>query len=131
MRGEGLYKIGYTIMFVSKMTSKAKKKQRKIRKIVHVMMSLVLVFVVIIFKYFLDRNVIDGLLTIASYTYGPLLGLFSFGIFTPYKINDNYVWLIVILSVLFVFFIGNLDKEILFGLIGLKTSFFLDKELVS
>ena len=98
-----------------KLEKKPKKKQRKIRKIVHVMMSLVLVFVVIIFKHFLDRNVIDGLLTIASYTYGPLLGLFSFGIFTPYKINDNYVWLIVILSILFVFFIGNLDKEILFG----------------
>ena len=78
-------------------------------------MSLLLIIVVIIFKYFLERNVIDGLLTIASYTYGPLLGLFSFGIFTPYKINDRYVWLIVLLSILCVFFIANLDKEVLFG----------------
>ena len=98
-----------------KLEKKSKKNQKKIRKIVHVLMSLLLVIVVIIFKYFLERNVIDGLLTIASYTYGPLLGLFSFGIFTPYKINDRYVWLIVLLSILSVFFIANLDKEVLFG----------------
>ena len=98
-----------------KLEKKSKKNQKKIRKTVHVLMSLLLVIVVIIFKYFLERNVIDGLLTIASYTYGPLLGLFSFGIFTPYKINDRYVWLIVLLSILSVFFIANLDKEVLFG----------------
>ena len=33
-----------------------------------------------------DKNVIDSLLTVAQYTYGPLLGLFAFGIFTKYKI---------------------------------------------
>ena len=98
-----------------KLEKKSKKNQKRIRKIVHVLMSLLLVIVVIVFKYFLERNVIDGLLTIASYTYGPLLGLFSFGIFTPYKINDRYVWLIVLLSILSVFFIANLDKEVLFG----------------
>ncbi len=98
-----------------KLEKKSKKNQKRIRKIVHVLMSLLLVIVVIIFKYFLERNVIDGLLTIASYTYGPLLGLFTFGIFTPYKINDRYVWLIVLLSILSVFFIANLDKEVLFG----------------
>ena len=98
-----------------KLEKKSKKNQKRIRKTVHVLMSLLLVIVVIIFKYFLERNVIDGLLTIASYTYGPLLGLFSFGIFTPYKINDRYVWLIVLLSILSVFFIANLDKEVLFG----------------
>ena len=98
-----------------KLEKKSKKNQKRIRKIVHVLMSFLLVIVVIIFKYFLERNVIDGLLTIASYTYGPLLGLFTFGIFTPYKINDRYVWLIVLLSILSVFFIANLDKEVLFG----------------
>ena len=98
-----------------KLEKKSKKNQKRIRKIVHVLMSLLLVIVVIIFKYFLERNVIDGLLTIASYTYGPLLGLFSFGIFTTYKINDRYVWLIVLLSILSVFFIANLNKEVLFG----------------
>ena len=98
-----------------KLEKVVKEKQKKIRKIVHILMSCLLILVVIIFKYYLDRNVIDGLLTIASYTYGPLLGLFSFGIFTPYKINDRYVWFVVIVSILSVFFIGNLNKEFLGG----------------
>ena len=78
-------------------------------------MSLVLVVVVILFKYVLDRNVIDGLLTAASYTYGPLLGLFAFGIFTPFQIQDRKVWIIVILSILLIVLVGNLSPESLGG----------------
>ena len=49
-------------------------------------MGLLIVLIVISFKYFLTKNVIDGLLTVAGYTYGPLLGLFAFGIFTKKRI---------------------------------------------
>ena len=89
--------------------------QKKIRKQTHLGMSLVLVLVVILFKYVLDRNVIDGLLTAASYTYGPLLGLFAFGIFTPFQIQDRRVWIIVILSILLIVLVGNLSPESLGG----------------
>ena len=89
--------------------------QKKIRKQTHLGMSLVLVVVVILFKYVLDRNVIDGLLTAASYTYGPLLGLFAFGIFTPFQIQDHRVWIIVILSILLIVLVGNLSPESLGG----------------
>ena len=89
--------------------------QKKIRKQTHLGMSLVLVVVVIMFKYVLDRNVIDGLLTAASYTYGPLLGLFAFGIFTPFQIQDRRVWIIVILSILLIVLVGNLSPESLGG----------------
>ena len=89
--------------------------QKKIRKQTHLGMSLVLVVVVILFKYVLDRNVIDGLLTAASYTYGPLLGLFAFGIFTPFQIQDRRVWVIVILSILLIVLVGNLSPESLGG----------------
>ena len=89
--------------------------QKKIRKQTHLGMSLVLVVVVILFKYVLDRNVIDGLLTAASYTYGPLLGLFAFGIFTPFQIQDRRVWIIVILSILLIVLVGNLSPESLGG----------------
>ena len=89
--------------------------QKKIRKQTHLGMSLVLVVVVILFKYVLDRNVIDGLLTVASYTYGPLLGLFAFGIFTPFQIQDRRVWMVVILSILLIVFVGNLSLESLGG----------------
>ena len=85
--------------------------QKKIRKQTHVMMSIILVIVIIIFKNYLNTNVIDGLLTVAGYTYGPLLGLFAFGIFTNYQINDKYVWIVALCSVIIVLFIGNIPSS--------------------
>ena len=89
--------------------------QKKIRKQTHLGMSFFLVVVVIMFKYVLDRNVIDGLLTVASYTYGPLLGLFAFGIFTPFQIHDRKVWVVVLLSIVLIVLVGNLSPETLGG----------------
>ena len=89
--------------------------QKKIRKQTHLSMSFILVVVVILFRYVLDRNVIDGLLTVASYTYGPLLGLFAFGIFTPFQIHDRKVWVVVLLSILLIVLVGNLSPETLGG----------------
>lgn len=89
--------------------------QKKLRKQVHIGMSLLLIAVVILFKYVLDRNVIDGLLTVAGYTYGPLLGLFAFGIFTPYQIKDRYVWAVVLGALLIISVFGSLDASLLGG----------------
>ncbi|NND52894.1 MAG: sodium:solute symporter [Flavobacteriaceae bacterium] len=89
--------------------------QKKIRKKVHVVMSIVLIIVIIIFKYVLSSNVIDSLLTVAGYTYGPLLGLFAFGIFTKFKIYDKYVWIVTLASVIIVTIIGNIPAEALGG----------------
>ena len=74
-------------------------------------MSLLLIGVVILFKHVLDRNVIDGLLTVAGYTYGPLLGLFAFGIFTPFFIKDQYVWVVMLFSVALTAFLANLNPS--------------------
>ena len=85
--------------------------QKKIRKQTHVLMSIILVIVIIIFKNYLNTNVIDGLLTVAGYTYGPLLGLYAFGIFTNYQVNDKYVWIVALCSVIIVLFIGNIPSS--------------------
>ena len=95
--------------------NKSKKNQNSIRKKTHIIMSFVLIIVVIIFKNVLNTNVIDGLLTVAGYTYGPLLGLFAFGIFTNYKVKDQYVWIVALFSVLIVLGIGNIDSSFLGG----------------
>lgn len=89
--------------------------QKKLRKKVHIAMSILLVIVIIIFKYVLNSNVIDSLLTVAGYTYGPLLGLFAFGIFTNYKIKDKYVWIVAFCSVILTAIIGNIPAENLGG----------------
>ncbi|MBT8317432.1 MAG: sodium:solute symporter [Lutibacter sp.] len=88
----------YCVDFLA-IEEKEKSQQKRIRKKVHIVISIVLVFVVIAFKYVLADNVISSLLQVVSYTYGPLLGLFTFGIFTKYIIKDQYVWIIAILSV--------------------------------
>ena len=89
--------------------------QKTIRKKTHVWMSVLLILMVILFKYILDRNVIDGLLTVATFTYGPLLGLFAFGIFTPFKIKDNYVWIVAGAAVLMAIGISNIPPVYLGG----------------
>ena len=89
--------------------------QKNIRKKVHFFMALLIVLIVISFEYFLSKNVIDGLLTVAGYTYGPILGLFAFGIFTKKRILDRWVWLIVSISVLLTIIIGNLNSDYLGG----------------
>jgi len=77
------------------------KKQNKIRVITHVSMSIVLLITIVIYKNLLSTSVIDSLLIIAGFTYGPLLGLFSFGIFTNHKIHDKFSVIVCLLSVVF------------------------------
>lgn len=89
--------------------------QRKIRKRTHIAMSILLILVIISFKYVLSSNVIDGLLTVAGYTYGPLLGLFAFGIFTKHQVRDKYVLVVAILSAVIIFFIANIPSSYLGG----------------
>nr|WP_299345228.1 sodium:solute symporter [Allomuricauda sp.] len=89
--------------------------QKKIRKRTHILMSVLLILVIISFKYILSRNVIDSLLIVAGYTYGPLLGLFSFGIFTKFQIKDKWVWLVCGIVVALIAFLGNIDAEYLGG----------------
>ncbi len=94
---------------------KPKDRQKKIRKQTHIGMSLLLIVVIIAFKYILNSNVIDSLLTVAGYTYGPLLGLFAFGIFTNYQIKDKYVWIVALSSVILIMLIANIPPEYLGG----------------
>lgn len=89
--------------------------QRGLRKKVHVGISLLLVVVIIVFNYFLDSSVIDLLLMAASYTYGPLLGLFTFGIFTKMKVKDKWVLLVALLAAGLTFLIGQIPAEKLGG----------------
>jgi Na+/proline symporter len=89
--------------------------QIKLRKRVHLLMSGLLILVVIGFKYVLDRNVIDSLLTVATYTYGPLLGLFAFGILTSYQIKDKWVWIVAVVVILVVTGVANIPSAYLGG----------------
>ena len=66
---------------------------------------------IIIYKYALSSNVIDSLLTVASYTYGPLLGLFVFGLYTKRKLKGNLIYFVVVLAPILTYLI-NLSPTI-------------------
>lgn len=73
------------------------KKQIKIRKRIHILVSLLLIFVIIIFKYVIaDESVISKLFVFAGYTYGPLLGLYAYGLFTKWNVKDKLVPVVAI-----------------------------------
>lgn len=79
--------------------TKPEEDQKKIRKRVHIGMSVALAVIIIVFNYLLNNSVIDIILKAAAYTYGPLLGLFAFGIFTKWQVKDKWVLLVSIISV--------------------------------
>ena len=74
-----------------KLDGKTEEEQKKTRLIVHILISIVLILVIMLFKVINDDSIISQLFTWAGFTYGPLLGLYSFGIFTKIQVEDKYV----------------------------------------
>ena len=82
-------------------------RQEAIRKRIHVGVSIVLILVIIAFKYIIrDESVIAKLFVFAGYTYGPLLGLYSFGLFTKMQVKDKLVPVIAIASPILTYLIS-------------------------
>ena len=91
---------------------KKKNEQERIRKKIHVFFSLLLIAIIIIFKYFIaDQSVIANIFKAAGYTYGPLLGLYAFGLFTSLKVKDNKVPLLCIIAPILTFIINHYCNE--------------------
>lgn len=73
------------------------KEAEKTRKKVHLLMSAIIILMVLLLKYSTNESAIGLLMKLAGFTYGPLIGLFFFGIFTQRDLKDKYVPLIGIL----------------------------------
>lgn len=76
----------------------SEEKAVRIRKITHLGICTVFVMCILAFEAIGSQSVIDTIYVLASYTYGPLLGLFCFGLFTKLKPNDKYVPAVAIAS---------------------------------
>jgi len=88
------------------------KKKKKIRLTVHFTFAFLFFLLVLGFKYMDNKSIIDVILKVAGFTYGPLLGLFAFGILTKRVINDKYSLIICMLAPLLILgidFINNID----------------------
>lgn len=68
----------------------------KVRKLVHVGMSVIMGIVIIVFYYMSNQDAISAVYTLASYTYGPILGLFVFGMFCRRQVRDKLVPIVCI-----------------------------------
>jgi Na+/proline symporter len=87
----------------------------RIRYIVHISIAMVFFISVLIFSKLSDKAVIDKLFTIAGYTYGPLLGLYSFGLFTERKVKDRLTPVIAIISPLVCYLLSRYSQELFNG----------------
>jgi Na+/proline symporter len=72
--------------------------KKSYRMWIHLGFSVVLAAVILLFNSYLDSAAINGLFKAATYTYGPILGLFAFGILTDRRVYDKWVWVICIAS---------------------------------
>ncbi len=94
--------------------------KQRIRYAVHISFAILLLVVIIVFRSINDRAVIDKLFTVAGYTYGPLLGLYSFGLFTKLSVKDRIVPFIAVASPVICYFLSEYSVQ-LFG--GYKFGF--------
>lgn len=79
------------------------KQPERLRKRVHVLMSVILVLVILILKYFTSESAIGLLMKFAGFTYGPLIGIFFFGILSKRNLRDKWVPWMSILSIFITF----------------------------
>jgi len=70
----------------------------KIRRKIHIIIAIVFVFIILLFKEINNKSVIDAIYTIVSYTYGPLLGLYAFCLFTSRTTLDKVIPYIAVIS---------------------------------
>lgn len=91
------------------------KQVRTIRHLTHIGFAVILLGVILIFRAMNKQAIIDTVLMLAGYTYGPLLGLFFFGIFSRRRIQDKLVPVICILSPLVCYILDTNSKELFNG----------------
>jgi solute:Na+ symporter, SSS family len=107
----------FSIDFLSldKRTNLTEEAKTRIRYVVHISVALVFFICILVFRALNDQAVIDKLFTIAGYTYGPLLGLYSFGLFTRRQVNDKVTPFIAVFSPAVCWLLSKYSVELLNG----------------
>lgn len=88
------------------------KQDEKQRHILHIAICILFAITVILFGYTQNRSIIDTIYTIVGYAYGPLLGMFAFGLFTRYQVRDKLVPIIAITSPIICYSISTITSHI-------------------
>ncbi len=91
---------------------KNKEKAEKARKYIHIGMTVILFVVILLANAFKETNVINTLFKMAGYTYGPLLGLFFFGIFSKRVVSDKKAWLVCLIVPALLFLYKTYESDL-------------------
>jgi len=100
------------ILGLKRKEGKTEKENKKTRLTVHFIFAFIFFIMVMAFKAMDSKSIIDIILKVAGFTYGPLLGLFAFGILTNRRINDKlalYVCLLAPVLILGIDFVNNIE----------------------
>ncbi len=90
-------------------------KRKQKRLMVHIGFSVLIFFIIVIFRVINNDSVITAVFTVAGYTYGPLLGLFTFGLFTKWQIKDSLVPFVAIAAPLLTYLVSRFSSTIIPG----------------
>jgi len=90
-------------------------KKVKYRTMIHIGFAIILWLVILLFRALNSKAIIDTILMVAGYTYGPLLGLFAFGLFTKHQLKDKMVPLVCVIAPLLTYFIAMNSKNFFNG----------------
>ncbi|RKS55366.1 SSS family transporter [Gillisia mitskevichiae] len=95
--------------------SKRKTNQKKTRFLVHIGFSLLMFVVIIIFNSLNDSSVVSAVFKVAGFTYGPLLGLFAFGLLSKRGVKDKWVPLVCVFSPILSFILDQNSESWFYG----------------
>jgi len=102
------------LLNINKRRNWTEDKKKSIRHIVHLSFAALFLFFVMIYKWVNNQSMIGVILKVATFTYGPLLGLFAFSILSKRVITDKLVPFVCVLSPIICYLIDNFQK-LLFG----------------
>jgi uncharacterized sodium:solute symporter family permease YidK len=123
----------YCIDILGLQKKEGTEQEKKLTRLkVHLSFAVVFLLMVVVYKLINDKSIIDFILKFAGITYGPLLGLFAFGILTKRKLNDKLIWPVCIIAPLIALVVDLLSNpawyesklHVTFGLQSLSQSIF-------
>lgn len=97
----------FYIDILGKKTELETEKNKNTRHIIHIGFAVLLLIVIILFEAVMTDTVINAVFTVAGYTYGPLLGLFAFGILTKRSVQNTFVPFACIIPPVFCYFLNK------------------------
>ncbi|MHC1705533.1 MAG: sodium:solute symporter [Tenuifilaceae bacterium] len=93
----------------------SEEKKIKVRYLVHIGFAIILMLCIFIIRSINDEAIIQTLYKVAGYTYGPLLGLYSFGMFTKWQVKDKWIPLVAIASPIICYILSTYSVNLFWG----------------